>query len=222
LPINSLYGWVSEGLFQSQAEIDKHATQNGIGGPVAPGDIKYKDLNGDNVIDSKDRQYLGTYFPKVTYGLSLSARYKGFDASLFLQGAADVNSFVSGRILGSLYDKNGDPTTAWLDRWTTTNTDATFPRVWNSNPQNDPSATPSSFWVRSSSYLRLKNIQIGYTLPDGYLSRKGIRLRIFYTGKDLLTFTSFYKWVDPEAPLGGPSYSYPMVKVNSLGINLTF
>lgn len=222
LPINSLYGWVADGLFQSQAEIDKHASQNGMGGPVAPGDIRYKDLNGDNVIDGDDRQYLGTYFPKTSYGLNISARYKGFDAVLFLQGAADVNSFVSGRILGSLYDKNGDPTTVWLDRWTPTNTDASFPRVWNSNSQNDPSATPSSYWVRSAGYLRVKNLQVGYTLPDGFLSRKGVKLRIFYTGKDLLTFTNFYKWVDPESPLGGTSYSYPMVKVNSLGINLTF
>jgi len=222
LPINALYGWVSEGLFQSQEDIDKHASQNGIGGPVAPGDIKYKDLNSDGVIDSKDRQYLGTYFPKMTYGLSLSARYKGFDAVLFLQGAGDVKSFVSGRILGSLYDKNGDPTSIWLDRWTPDNTNASFPRVWNSNPQNDPSATPSSFWVRSAGYMRLKNVQIGYTLSNAWLSRKGIKLRIFWTGKDLITFTKFYKWVDPESPLGGNSYSYPMVKVNSLGVNLTF
>ncbi len=222
LPINALYGWVAEGLFQSQADIDKHASQNGMGGPVAPGDIKYKDLNGDGVIDSKDRKYLGTYFPKLTYGLTISARYKGFDAVLFLQGAGDVKSFVSGRILGSLYDKDGDPTSIWLDRWTPTHTNASFPRVWNSNSQNDPAATPSSFWVRNAGYVRLKNVQIGYTLSSGFLARKGIKLRIFWTGKDLVTFTKFYKWVDPEAPLGGNSYSYPMVKVNSLGINLTF
>lgn len=222
LPINALYGWVAEGLFQSQDDIAKHASQNGMGGPVGPGDIKYKDVNNDGVIDSKDRQYLGNYFPKVTFGLNMSARYKGFDVALFLQGAADVKSFVSGRILGSLYDKNGDPTSIWLDRWTPDNTDATFPRVWNSNSQNDPSATPSSFWVRSASYVRLKNIQVGYTFSSGYFARKGIKLRVFWTGKDLLTFTQFYKWVDPESPLGGNSYSYPMVKVNSLGINLTF
>jgi TonB-linked SusC/RagA family outer membrane protein len=222
LPINSLYGWVSEGLFQSQADIDKHASQAGMGGPVAPGDIKYKDLNGDNVIDGNDRQYLGTYFPKITYGLNIVARYKGFDAVLFLQGAGDVKSFVSGRILGSLHDKDGDPTSIWLDRWTPTNPGAKFPRVWSSNSQNDPASTPSSFWVRSSGYMRLKNVQIGYTLPNGYLSRKGIKLRIFWTGKDLFTITKFYKWVDPEAPIGGNSYTYPMVKVNSIGINLTF
>ncbi|TKK65143.1 TonB-dependent receptor [Ilyomonas limi] len=222
LPINALYGWVAEGLFQSEEEIAKHASQNGMGGPVGPGDIKYKDLNNDGVIDSKDRQYLGTYFPKLTYGLNLSARYKGFDAVLFLQGAGDVKSFVSGRILGSLYDKNGDPTSIWLDRWTPDNTDASFPRVWNSNSQNDPSATPSSFWVRSAGYMRLKNVQIGYTLSNAWLSRKGIKLRVFWTGKDLLTITNFYKWVDPESPLGGNSYSYPMVKVNSVGVNLTF
>lgn len=222
LPINALYGWVSEGLFQSQEDIDKHASQNGMGGPVGPGDIKYKDLNGDGVIDSKDRQYLGTYFPKTTFGLNMSARYKGIDVALFLQGAGNVKSFVSGRILGSLYDKDGDPTSIWLDRWTPENKDASFPRVWNSNSQNDPAATPSSFWVRNAGYVRLKNVQVGYTFSGGYLARKGLKLRVFWTAKDLLTFTKFYKWVDPESPLGGNSYSYPMVKVNSLGINLTF
>ncbi|MDR0792923.1 MAG: TonB-dependent receptor [Chitinophagaceae bacterium] len=223
LPIDALYGWVAEGLFQSQDDIDKHASQNGMGGPVAPGDIKYKDLNNDGVIDSKDRQYLGTYFPKLTYGLSLSAKYKGFDAVLFLQGVGNVKSYVSGRILGSLYDKDGDPTSIWLDRWTPNNPNASFPRVWNSNSQNDPGATPSSFWVRSASYMRIKNIQIGYTLSNKWLSGKGITgLRIFWTGKDLFTFTKFYKWVDPEAPLGGNSSSYPMVKINSLGVNLSF
>lgn len=222
LPINALYGWVSEGLFQSDQDIEKHASQNGMGGPVGAGDIKYKDLNKDGVIDSKDRQYLGTYFPKTTFGLNMSATYKGFDIALFLQGAADVKSFVSGRILGSLYDKDGDPTSIWLDRWTPDNKDASFPRVWNSNSQNDPAATPSSFWVRNAGYVRIKNLQVGYTISSGYLARKGIKLRVFYTGKDLLTFTNFYKWVDPESPLGGNSYSYPMVKVNSLGVNLTF
>ena len=223
LPINSLYGWVSEGLFQNQDEITNHADQSGMGGPVAPGDIKYKDLNGDKVIDSKDRQFLGSYFPKTTYGINFSAGYKGFDAVLFLQGVGGVKSFVSGRILGSLYDKDGDPTSIWWDRWTPTNTGASFPRVWNSNSQNDPGATPSSFWVRNAGYIRLKNVQIGYTLPVRLLAKTGIkRARVFWTGKDLLTFTKFYKWVDPEAPLGGNSYTYPMVKVNSFGINLTF
>ena len=222
LPINSLYGWVAEGLFQSQDDIDKHAAQNGMGGPVAPGDIKYKDVNDDKVIDGDDRQPLGSYFPEVTYGVSLSARYKGFDATLFLQGAGGVKSFVSGRILGSLYDKNGQPTSIWLDRWTPDNPDASFPRVWNSNSQNDPSLTPSSFWVRNASYLRLKNVQVGYTVTSRMLSNAGIGLRVFWTAKDILTFTNFYKWVDPEAPLGGNSYTYPMVKINSIGVNLTF
>lgn len=223
LPINSLYGWVADGLFQSQDDIDKHAAQNGMGGPVAPGDIRYKDLNGDGVIDGQDRQFLGAYFPKVTFGLNVSARYKGFDAVLFLQGVGDVKSFVSGRILGSLYDKDGDPTSIWLDRWTPNNPNASFPRVWNSNSQNDPGATPSSFWVRNAGYVRLKNVQIGYTIPENrFFTRAGIKLRVFWTGQNILTMTQFYKWVDPEAPIGGPSYNYPMVKVNSLGINLTF
>lgn len=222
LPINSIYGWVSEGLFQSQSDIEKHASQDGMGGPVGPGDIKYKDLNGDGVIDANDREYLGSYYPKVTYGLHLSAQYRGFDATLFLQGAAGLKSFVSGRILGSLYDKDGDPTSIWWDRWTPTNTNATFPRVWNSYTQNDPSLTASSFWVRDAGYMRIKNAQIGYTLPDKILSRAGVKLRVYWTGQNILTLTKFYKWVDPEAPLGESGYTYPMVMVNSIGVNLTF
>ena len=223
LPINALYGLVSDGLFQSQADIDGHASQDGIGGPVGPGDIKYRDINGDNVIDSEDRQYLGTTFPKTTYGFTFSAGYKGFDALIFFQGASGLNSYVSGRILGSLYDKNGLPTSIWLDRWSTDNVDASFPRVWNSYSQNNPSSNPSSFWVRDASYLRLKNLQIGYTLPDKVTNSIGIKnARIFYSGKNLLTFTKFYKWVDPEAPAGDSASTYPMVKVNSIGLHLTF
>ena len=223
LPINALYGWVADGLFQSQEEIDNHADQSGMGGPVAPGDIKYKDLNSDGVINGNDRQYLGNYYPETTFGVNISAAYKGFDATLFIQGAADVKSYVADRILGSLYDKNGQPTSIWLDRWTPTNTDASFPRVWNSYTQNNPQNTPSSFWVHDASYVRLKNIQIGYTLPEKVLNSIGIqKIRIFWTGNNLLTFTNFYDWVDPESPLGGTNWTYPIVKVNSIGLNLTF
>ena len=223
LPINSLYGWVAQGLFQSTEEIANHADQSGMGGPVAPGDIKYKDLNGDEVINGEDRQYLGNYYPETTFGINISASYKGFDATLFFQGAADVKKYVSDRILGSLYDKNGQPTSIWLDRWTPANTDASFPRVWNGYTQNNPANTPSSFWVRDASYVRLKNVQIGYTLPEKILTSIGIKdVRVFWTGKNLLTFSKFYDWVDPEAPLGGTNWTYPVVKVNSIGLNLTF
>ena len=223
LPIYSLYGLVSEGLFQSEAEIEAHSDQSGLGGPVAPGDIKYKDVDGNGVINNDDREYLGPYFPELTYGLNFTAKYKDFDLVLFLQGAGRVKSYVNSRALGSLYDINGQPTSIWWDRWTPSNPDATFPRVWNSYTQNNPENRASSYWVRDADYLRLKNLQIGYTLPKKISNNLGLRnARIFLTGNNLLTFTRFYDWIDPEAPTGGTNWTYPMVKIYSIGVNLTF
>ena len=110
-----------------------------------------------------------------------------------------------------------------LDAWTPQNTGASFPRLWSGFTQNDPSRVTSSFWVRDADYLRLKNLQVGYTLPTKYTSKIGLaRARIYYSGQNLFTATSFYKWVDPEAPRGDSGYAYPQVMVNSIGLNVTF
>ena len=220
-PINAFYGYESEGIFQTQKEVDDHAKQTG--GTIAPGDLKYKDQNGDGVINGSDRVYLGTYFPKVTYGITAGANYKGFDLSIFFQGAGGVKGFVQGEILGEAGDKVGKPTSILLDAWTADNPTDKFPRLWSRYTQNNPLNTPSSFWVRDASYLRLKNLQIGYTLPKQTLAKIGIdRARIYYSGQNILTASQFYKWVDPEAPAGERGYSYPQVLVNTIGINLTF
>lgn len=220
-PINSFYGYESEGIFQSQREVDEHATQSG--GVIAPGDLKYKDQNGDGVINGDDRVYLGTYFPKVTYGLNISAAWKGFDATIFIQGAAGLKGFLRGEIMGMTGDKIGKPTEVFLDRWTADNPSNNFPRFWNSYSQNNPSSNASSFWIRDAGYMRLKNVQLGYTISAKWLGRAGLKkARIYYSGQNIFTATQFYKWVDPEAPAGESGYTYPQVKVNTLGINLTF
>ena len=220
-PINSFYGYEAEGIFQTQKEVDDHAKQTG--GTIAPGDLKYKDQNGDKLINGADRVYLGTYFPKITYGITAGVNYKGFDLSIFLQGAGGVKGFVQGEILGEAGDKVGKPTSILLDAWTADNPTDKFPRVWSAYRQNNPLNTPSSFWVRDANYLRLKNLQLGYTLPTKTLARVGIdRARIYYSGQNILTVSKFYKWVDPEAPAGERGYTYPQVLVNTIGINLTF
>lgn len=220
-PINSFYGYVSEGIFQSQEEVDNHATQTG--GTIAPGDIKYKDLNDDGVIDGSDRTYLGTSFPKVSYGVNFGATWRNFDVAVFLQGAAGLKGFIQGEILGSSGDMVDKSTVIWKDAWTEENPSTKFPRVWSSYTQNDPLSTPSSFWVRNASYLRLKNLQVGYTLPEKWIEKIGLTsARIYYTGQNLFTVSSFYKWVDPEVPAGERGYTYPQVKINSFGIDLTF
>jgi TonB-linked SusC/RagA family outer membrane protein len=224
-PINSFYGYECEGIFQNQGQVENHATQSG--GVIAPGDLMYKDqiVNGvaDGEIDGNDRVYLGTYFPKVTYGLNLSAGWKGFDVTMFLQGTAGVKGFVRGELIGKLTGSEGKPTEVFLDHWTTENPTNEFPRLWNSYTNNDPSSNCSSFWVRNAGYMRLKDLTVGYTLPVKLTSKAGIQnAKIYWSGKDILTFTQFYKWVDPEAPAGESGYTYPKVMVNVIGINLTF
>jgi TonB-linked SusC/RagA family outer membrane protein len=220
-PINSFYGYESEGFFQTQAQVDNHASQSD--GVIAPGDIMYKDQNNDGVIDGADRVYLGTYFPKVTYGLNISMGWKAFDVTMFLQGASVVKGFVGGELIGKLTGSEGKPTEVFLNHWTPENPTNEFPRLWNSYKNNDPSTNCSSFWVRNSGYVRLKNLQVGYTLPSKLSSKLWIKnARIYWSGKDILTFTQFYKWVDPEAPAGETGYTYPKVMVNTIGINLTF
>jgi len=227
-PIRAFYGYQAEGIFQTQQQVDAHAKQSG--GVIAPGDLMYKDISGpdgkpDGVIDGNDRVYLGSPFPKTTFGFTLGAGWKGFNVSGFFQGALGVKNYVQGFELGSLQQANiGNPTTALLDAWTPTNTSATFPRLWSTYTQNNPQSFVSSFWVRNASYLRLKNLLVSYTLPSKSLEKLGVRgVKIYYSGQNILTFTSFYKWVDPETSAGNNAYgSYPQLKTNTVGIEVTF
>ncbi len=229
LPINGFWGYQSQGIFQTQAQIDAHPSQTAVGGRVpAPGDLIYKDINGpdgkpDGIIDANDKTYLGANFPKITFGLNLTAAWKEFDIVGFFQGAAGVTNIISGPILGQIGNTVGKPTSAWLDNWTPANTGASMPRLFINYKQNDPGQTPSSFWVKNASYLRMKNLQIGYTLPQKWAQAAHIqRLRVYYSAQNLFTITSFYKWVDPEAPSNTIGSSYPQVKMNTVGLNLTF
>lgn len=220
LPINALWGYIAEGLFQTKEEVAAHAKQNAN---TAPGDIKYKDLNGDGVIDTKDKTYIGNYYPKMTYGLTLNGSWKNIDLTLFVQGAAGVKTYIDGGKIGNISTSTGKPTSAMLDSWTPQNPGASLPRALFGWKQNDQASMPSSFWVDDASYLRLKNLQVGYTFPQSWLDRVGIkRARLFYSGQNLLTFTGLYKWIDPEAPSTSSIYYYPQVKINTVGLNVTF
>jgi TonB-linked SusC/RagA family outer membrane protein len=220
-PINSFYGYEVEGIFQTQDQVENHATQSG--GVIAPGDLMYKDQNNDEVIDGKDRVYLGSYFPKVTYGVNMAIGWKGFDLTLFLQGTGGVKGFVRYDALGQVGDVVGKPTSIFVNHWTTETPDVNFPRLWNTYTQNNPGSFPSSFWVRNADYLRLKNLQLGYTLPTELTAKAGIqKLKIYYSSQNIFTITKFYKWVDPETPAGDSGYTYPMISTSTIGINVTF
>jgi TonB-linked SusC/RagA family outer membrane protein len=227
-PIRAFYGYQVEGIFQTQQQVNDHAKQSG--GTIGPGDLMYKDVSGpdgkpDGVIDGNDRVYLGSPFPKTTFGFTLGAGWKGFNVSGFFQGALGVKNYVQGFELGSLQQANiGNPTSALLDAWTPTNTSATFPRLWSTYTQNNPQSFVSSFWVRNASYLRLKNLLVSYSLPGKPLERLGVKgVKIYYSGQNIFTLTSFYKWVDPETNTGNNAYgSYPQLKTNTVGIEVTF
>ena len=220
-PINNIYGYVCEGIFKDQAEIDGHPTQ--IWG-AKPGDLKYKDLNNDKKIDENDRQSLGTYFPKINYGLRLGFEYKNFDFSALLQGAGMVNAIVKDEINKAFYN-GGKVTEYHLDRWTPENLDATYPRL--SMKDSKKNWMTSTFWMQNASYLKMRNMQLGYSLPKQVLTGSGItRLRVYFSVDNLFTITGF-DGVDPESAynmkdLSVVSSYYPLTRNYSFGVNLSF
>lgn len=216
--INSLYGFVAEGLYTTPEDV---ASRPQYGNEtLAPGDIKYRNLNDDDVIDNSDRAIIGETIPRYTYGFNLDLGYKGFDLSMFLQGVGKRDGYLYGSAVFPFYSG----ATAYehqKDRWTTENqnVNATFPRLTiglNNNVQN------SSFWVKDASYLRLKNIQLGYTFPKKWISPLSVdHLRVYLTAENLLTIDDFWDGFDVEAPVGNGNY-YPHIKSWSIGLNVRF
>jgi TonB-linked SusC/RagA family outer membrane protein len=226
-PLQNNFGYSALGLFQSQQEIDNHASQAALGAAPKPGDIKYADLNKDNKIDAEDRENLGTSFPGITYGFSLGADYKGFDFSMVWQGVADRKIMGAGRFIQPFW-LGASPLQYQMDSWTTDNTDAKFPRASFNNASN---YTPSSYWLRNGAYLKMRNIQLGYSLNPKISGRlRLIKARLFVSAENLITITSFDYGFDPEdVPSGddpvslfGNTANYPTTKRILAGLTLTF
>ena len=231
------YGYIAEGYFQSEEEIKKSPRQMR---ELAPGDIKYKDLNDDGVIDANDQCYLGkSWFPSWSYGMGFNINYHNFDLALFFQGVSDVSIMANG---GSIDTGNGDwgasgvgivPFTGMglnpsnvitkaLDRWTADNprADAWYPRMTANATTNDNNYVNSTHWLKDGSYLRLKQASLGYTLENKKLMDKGIEYLYFYlSGQNLLTFSKFKLW-DPE--LGSNGAKYPLSRMVTLGMRVSF
>ena len=232
--VGEFYGYQVEGIFQTREEVAAHATQ---ATGTAPGDFKFADLNNDGVINASDRTYLGSPLPKFTYGFNVNLEYKGLDLGIFFQGSQG-NKIMN----GAKYDiesglTNSNFTAAMLNRWTGAGTSNEIPRITTSDPNDN--RRMSSYYIEDGSYLRLKNLQLGYSLPET-ISKKFFvqKLRIFIAGQNLLTFTK-YTGLDPEigqfnyatngravpSPLdlgidrGG---TYPQARTYQLGLNVTF
>ncbi len=225
-PLLNNFGHRALGLFQSQEDIDNSASQAALGAAPKPGDIKYADLNKDNKIDAEDRENLGTSFPGINYGFSLGADYKGFDFSMLWQGVADRKIMGAGRFIQPFW-QGASPLQYQMDSWTPENTDAAFPRASFTNASN---YTPSSYWLRNGDYLKLRNIQLGYSLTPKFLGRlKLTKARIFISAENLITITSFDFGFDPEdvssgdpVSLLGSTANYPTTKRVLAGLTLTF
>ncbi len=220
--INSYFGYKTAGLYQSQQDIDNWAEYKITGAKVQPGDLKYVDIDKNGVLDTRDRVVLGSEEPKFTFGFNIGANYKGFDVIALFQGAAGVYRYINGEVVGEINGDDTHPTSFWNDRWRPDNTNTDVPRVSiGSGGASFPNRI-SDFWYQNASYVRLKNIQVGYTFSPSLLSKIGIsQLRLYYSGQNLLTFTGFIKGFDPEVSSGRASH-YPQVKTNSFGLNLTF
>lgn len=195
-PIQSFYGWQVEGIFQNAQDVQKHATQTAGTGP---GDLKFKDNNGDGVIDNTDRAFLGSFIPKFNYSFNLGANYGGFDASVFFQGVQGNKIFNATRVISEGMIRFFNASTRVLDAWTPGHTNTDVPRAISSDPNQN--ARPSPRFIEDGSYLRLKNVMLGYTIPDGRLQNmtNGVvkSFRIYFSAQNVLTFTK-YSGFDPE------------------------
>ena len=211
------YGYKTEGIFQNQAEIDAHATQTG----AQPGDIKYVDVNGDGVINASDRTKIGDPFPKFTLGWNVSLNYRDFDFNVFTYAS------VGGDIYRA-YDRNLNYTNKFasiLDRWTGPGTSNTEPRVTFIDTNNN--RRPSDRYVENGSFVKIKNIQLGYTLPESLYKATGFtQIRIYGQLKNAFVFTK-YTGYDPEISSGVLDTgidrgTYPQPRILSMGVNVKF
>lgn len=217
-------GLIACGLFKDQADIESWPTQTF--GEVQPGDIKYKDINGDGQVDQYDKVAIGyTTIPEINYGFGLSIGYKGFDASVFFNGVDHVSRQIGG---SNLYGASSSPQLTGQvfkdvakNHWTVENqnTNAPYPRLGTTRSNNN--VQTSDYWTRDMSFLRLKNAEIGYTFPKKWTKKAGIQaLRLYVSGTNLLTFSDFKLW-DPELDTAYGT-KYPITRNVSLGLNINF
>ncbi|NML39748.1 TonB-dependent receptor [Chitinophaga sp. G-6-1-13] len=232
---NMIWGYKAAGQFQNQEEIAGWAIQDRKGNTtLKPGDLKYEDLNGDGIIDGNDRTVIGRgNTPELFYGLNLAATWKGFSLSMLFQGAANYNILIDGAMRDPF--SNGANAFAYFtDRWHRSDPynpqSEWVPGKYPSTVANglDNNRGVSSFWLKDASYLRLKTVELGYSLPKPMLLRVGIeQVRFYFSAQNLLTFSNL-KFIDPEMPTNdatnaaGNGKYYPQQRVLTLGMNLQF
>ncbi|WP_316633992.1 TonB-dependent receptor [uncultured Flavobacterium sp.] len=220
-PLGYFYGYKTDGIFQNQAEVDAHPSQIALGANAAPGDLRYVDTNGDGVIDTKDKTNIGDPIPQATMGFNVQLNYKSLDFALYT--FASVGNDMVRNYERTLSDANRLDYV--LDRWTGPGTSNSTPRVTTGATANN---VFSDYFIEDASYLRIQNVQLGYTLNPNISQKAGITKLRLYTGvNNLYTFTK-YKGFDPGASNGAPigggiDYGfYPIPRTYLLGLNINF
>ncbi|WP_300739809.1 TonB-dependent receptor [uncultured Alistipes sp.] len=220
LSIGQYVGFVAEGFFKDQEEIDASPLQT-FGTP-RPGDVRYKDINGDGQIDSYDQVPIGyARLPEISFGFGGTIAYKGFDCSVFFSGAANTSINLAGYGMWAFYDGLGSNNVLkeyYDNRWTPGRTDAKYPAIdVGNNPNN---FVTSTVWMKNGNYLRLRNAEIGYTFSDAVINKLHISgLRLFVNGTNLLTF-DYIKIIDPESNDG--TGAYPLQRSVNIGVQIDF
>lgn len=221
--VNSFYGFQTAGIFQNQAEIDAYTNSTGglIQPDAVPGDFRWVDNNGDGQITNDDKKFLGSPLPKYTFGFSLNLDYKGFDLYVFTQGVAGNKIFQGYRRLDV---SEANFTAEALGRWTGEGTSNSYPRITSADT-NGNFGRMSDFYLKDGDYLRLKLVQLGYSLPQDAIKSIGAsKVRFYVSAENLLTFTK-YKGYDPEiggTVMGIDKGYYPQARTLFLGANIQF
>ena len=229
-PLGGVLGYVSDGLYQSEEEIAASPLYNS---GVRVGDIKYKDLNGDGKITAEDRTWIaGSQLPEVMFGLNFDFEWKGFDFAMFFQGATNTDimlcgtygalGFSDGTYYTQAFKWGSNPPKYLVEgSWRPDNTTAQYPRLSTQSSNNN--VLPSDFWKRDATYLRLKNLQLGYTIPSKISKKFYVQnLRAYFSANNLFTISALSKLgIDPEAPSVNNGY-YPQQRMYSFGLSLTF
>lgn len=232
LPFNSYYGYKTDGYFKNNLDVENSARPANL--ELQPGDVKYVDRNSDGVINSKDRFVLGNAFPRYSYGFTYDVTFKGFDFSMLIQGVGKRDMMLRGELIEPFHENYSYVMYAHqLDFWTPVNMDARWPRL---TANGSPSTTNnyhmgSDLMVLKGSYLRLKNIQLGYTIPENLTNKIGIqKIRTYVNAQNLLTF-SHNSFIDPEssefnsnmnAGGGNSGRNYPTLRYFGFGLDIVF
>ncbi len=222
-PVNIFYGYVTDGVFQNQSEVNNHAVQMPGSNPAtstAPGDIRFKDLNNDGVINDKDRTIIGNPNPKFTFSLNNTFTYKNFDLTIFLQGSYGNDIFNANRMYTESMSVINNQNASVLGRWTGEGTSNSMPRAIYGDPNQN--SRVSDRYVEDGSYIKIKNINLSYTLPKGAFGQNFSLIKVFVSAQNLVTWTK-YSGFDPEVPVNGiDNGTYPITRIVSLGLNVGF